>query len=38
MYLADYLQFLSYLIDKAEAERAEEEFQELRRKAQRRGR
>ena len=32
-YLADYLQFLSYLIDKGEADRAEDEFQELRRKA-----
>lgn len=32
-YLADYLQFLSYLIDKGEADRQEDEFQELRRKA-----
>jgi hypothetical protein len=34
-YLSDYLQFLSYLIDKQEAERQEDEFQELRRKATR---
>lgn len=32
-YLNDYLTFLSYLIDKGEAERQEDEFQELRRKA-----
>jgi hypothetical protein len=32
-YLSDYLQFLSYLIDKGEAERQEDEFQETLRKA-----
>ena len=33
LYLSDYLQFLSYLIDKGEAERQEDEFQENLRKA-----
>ena len=33
LYLADYLQFLSYLIDKGEAEKKEDEFQEQLRKA-----
>ena len=32
-YLSDYLQFLSYLIDKGEADRKEDEFQETLRKA-----
>ena len=32
-YLNDYLQFLSYLIDKGEADRLEDEFQENLRKA-----
>lgn len=36
LYLTDYLQFLSYLIDKNEAEKQEDEFQEQRRKLQRR--
>ena len=37
-YLSDYLQFLSYLIDKGEAERQEDEFQETLRKAKSKGR
>lgn len=36
IYLTDYLQFLSYMIEKSIAEEAEDKFQELRRKAQRR--
>lgn len=36
IYLTDFLQFLSYLIEKTIAEEAEDRFQELRRKAQRR--
>lgn len=32
-YLADYLQFLSYLIDKGEAQKAQDEFEEQIRKA-----
>ena len=34
-YLSDYLQFLGYLMDKQEAERLEDEFQENLRKAKR---
>lgn len=33
LYLSDYLQYLSYLIDKGEAERVEDAWQEARRKA-----
>ena len=33
LYVSDYLQYLSYLIDKGEAERQEDEFQETLRKA-----
>ena len=36
-YLTDYLQFLSYLIDKGEAEEAQEKFDEERRKARKGG-
>lgn len=35
LYLSDYLQFLSYLIDKGEAEREEDTFRENLRKAKR---
>lgn len=35
-YLADYLQFLSYLIDKGEAQKAQDEFEEQLRKAKKR--
>ena len=38
MYLSDYLQFLSYLIDKGEAERLEDEFQDQLRAAKRKNR
>ena len=38
MYLNDYLQYLSYLIDKAEVDRAEDEFQETIRRAKSKGR
>ena len=37
-YLNDYLQFLSYLIDKGEADRAEDAFQDQLRRAKNKGR